>query len=72
LPDVTAYHRPWGAENSGAGIARNACIRAAGVLMLVGVAAMLGACSKCDLPTPWEHGSLGGTPAACHAAPQPD
>jgi hypothetical protein len=52
--------------------ARCAGLRTAGALMVLGLTAMLGACSKCDVPTPWEHGSLGSTPAACHAAPQPD
>jgi hypothetical protein len=32
---------------------------------------MLGACSKCDVPTPWQRSSAGETPAACHSDPAP-
>ena len=44
--------------------------RAAALLALVAAAVMLGACSKCDVPT-WQHGDLGGAPAACHDEPAP-
>jgi hypothetical protein len=40
------------------------------LLVLLGFGLMLGACSKCDFPTPWEHSSAGSTPAACHDSPQ--
>jgi hypothetical protein len=39
-------------------------------LVLLGVGLILGACSKCDVPT-WQHSSTGTTPAACHGGPQP-
>jgi len=33
---------------------------------------MLGACTKCDVPTPWWHqSSAANTPAACHSEPAP-
>jgi hypothetical protein len=35
---------------------------------LLGLALVLGACSKCDVPTPWEHS---GAPNACHDGPEP-
>jgi hypothetical protein len=39
--------------------------------LLLGVSLMLGACSKCDVPT-WQHGSSAeAVPAACHNGPQP-
>jgi hypothetical protein len=48
---------------AGAPVARLAALLAFGL--------MLGACSKCDVPTPWEHSSAGNTPAACHTEPAP-
>jgi hypothetical protein len=38
--------------------------------LLLGAGLMLGACSKCDVPT-WQHSSAGAVPAACHDGPQP-
>lgn len=35
---------------------------------VLGIGLLLGACSKCDVPT-WQHSSLGGAPAACHEGP---
>jgi len=32
---------------------------------VLGIALVLGACSKCDVPT-WQRSSLDGAPAACH------
>jgi hypothetical protein len=49
-------------------IARDRTLR---LLVLAGWALTLGACSKCDIPTPWEHSSAGATPAACHDTPKP-
>jgi hypothetical protein len=40
------------------------------LLALLGFAFMLGACTKCDVPT-WQHSSNGATPAACHDSPAP-
>jgi hypothetical protein len=40
------------------------------LLALLGFALMLGACTKCDVPT-WQHSSTGDTPAACHDSPAP-
>jgi hypothetical protein len=40
------------------------------LLAIAGIGLMLGACSKCDVPTPWQHSSAGGAPAACHDGPQ--
>jgi hypothetical protein len=48
---------------AGAPLGRLAALLAFGLL--------LGACSKCDVPTPWEHSSAGNTPAACHNEPAP-
>jgi hypothetical protein len=41
------------------------------LLALLGFALMLGACTKCDVPT-WQHSSTGDAPVACHdsLAPQ--
>lgn len=38
------------------------------LLILLGLGLVLGACSKCDVPTPWEHQA---TPGSCHDGPQP-
>jgi len=27
----------------------------------------LAACTKCDVPTPWQHGDAGSVPLACHS-----
>jgi len=40
------------------------------LLALVGFALMLGACTKCDVPT-WQHSSSGDAPVACHDSPTP-
>jgi hypothetical protein len=72
MPDLAVRDRRWDEARIGVRMTYAAGVRAAGMLMLLGIAGMLGACSKCDVPTPWEHGSLGSAPAACHAAPQPD
>ncbi len=40
-------------------------------LILLGFGLMLGACTKCDVPTPWQHSSSGSAPVACHDTPQP-
>jgi hypothetical protein len=37
------------------------------LVALLGLGLMLGACSKCDVPTPWWHGS--DVPASCHSEP---
>jgi hypothetical protein len=50
------------------GTARAGALRLAALLAF---GLMLGACSKCDVPTPWEHSSAGHTPAACHTEPAP-
>ena len=39
-------------------------------LALLGFALMLGACTKCDVPT-WQHSSTGDAPVACHDSPAP-
>jgi hypothetical protein len=39
------------------------------LLVAVGFGLMLGACSKCDMPT-W-HSSTGTAPVACHEGPSP-
>jgi hypothetical protein len=41
------------------------------LLALIGFGLMLGACSKCDVPTPWQHGSAGNIADACHDGPAP-
>ncbi len=40
------------------------------LLALLGFALMLGACTKCDVPT-WQHSSTGDATVACHDAPAP-
>jgi hypothetical protein len=40
------------------------------LLALLGFALMLGACTKCDVPT-WQHSSTGNAPVACHDSPAP-
>ncbi|MGD0147953.1 MAG: hypothetical protein ABSB77_05145 [Xanthobacteraceae bacterium] len=40
------------------------------LVALLGVALMLGACTKCDVPT-WQHSSTGDAPVACHDSPAP-
>jgi hypothetical protein len=39
-------------------------------LALLGFGLMLGACTKCDVPT-WQHSSTGDAPVACHDSPAP-
>jgi hypothetical protein len=39
------------------------------LLILLGFGLMLGACSKCDIPTPWEH--IIHQPGSCHGGPEP-
>jgi len=39
------------------------------ILSVLACAAMLSACSKCDVPA-WQQGSTGADPAACHDGPQ--
>jgi hypothetical protein len=41
------------------------------LFFLLGYGLLLGACSKCDVPTPWEHSSAGSAPLACHGTPPP-
>jgi hypothetical protein len=48
--------------------ARIAGDRSLRLFVLLGLALVLGACSKCDVPTPWEHSAA---PASCHDGPQP-
>jgi hypothetical protein len=40
------------------------------LLALLGFGLMLGACTKCDVPT-WQHSSAGDAPVACHDSPAP-
>jgi hypothetical protein len=40
------------------------------LLALLGFGLMLGACTKCDVPT-WQHSSTGDAPVACHDSPAP-
>ena len=40
------------------------------LLALLGFGLMLGACTKCDVPT-WQHSSTGDAPVACHDSPVP-
>jgi hypothetical protein len=40
------------------------------LLPLLGFALMLGACTKCDVPT-WQRSSSGDAPVACHDSPTP-
>ena len=39
--------------------------------MLLGFSLILGACSKCDIPTPWEKSLSKNTPGSCHDEPKP-
>jgi hypothetical protein len=40
------------------------------LIMLLGVGLMLGACSKCDIPTPWEKSISKNTLGSCHDEPK--
>ena len=40
------------------------------LLTLLSFGLMLGACTKCDVPT-WQHSSSGDAPVACHDSPAP-
>jgi hypothetical protein len=40
------------------------------LIALLGLGLMLGACTKCDVPT-WQHSSAGDAPVACHDSPAP-
>ena len=40
------------------------------LLALLGFVLMLGACTKCDVPS-WQHSSSGDAPVACHDSPAP-
>jgi hypothetical protein len=40
------------------------------LVALLGFGLMLGACTKCDVPT-WQHSSSGDAPVACHDSPAP-
>jgi hypothetical protein len=40
------------------------------LLPLLGFVLMLGACTKCDVPT-WQRSSSGDAPVACHDSPAP-
>jgi len=40
------------------------------LLAFLGFTLMLGACTKCDVPS-WQHSSTGDAPAACHDSPAP-
>lgn len=40
------------------------------LVALLGFGLMLGACTKCDVPT-WQHSSAGDAPVACHDSPAP-
>jgi hypothetical protein len=50
-------------------IAQRAGLPLLRLVALLAFGLMLGACTKCDVPTPWEHSSAGTTPAACHNEP---
>jgi hypothetical protein len=41
------------------------------LFMLLGFSLILGACSKCDIPTPWEKSISKNTPGSCHDEPKP-
>jgi hypothetical protein len=41
------------------------------LVVLLGVGLTLGACSKCDIPTPWENSISKNTPGSCHDEPRP-
>lgn len=48
--------------------ARPIGLRTLPLLVLVGVGLMLGACSKCSVPT-WQHSNWGMGPLSCHDEP---
>jgi hypothetical protein len=37
------------------------------LVALVALGLTLGACSKCDIPTPWQRSDAGSAPAACRS-----
>ena len=55
-------------EASGVAPARTARPWLPRLAAVLGIGLLLGACSKCDVPT-WQHSSLDGAPAACHDGP---
>jgi hypothetical protein len=62
------YGVSWSGAREGQGImprfAESACTWVARILAVAGVGLMLGACTKCDVPT-WPS-SQPGAPASCH------
>jgi len=55
-------------EGSGIAPARAAGAWLTRLAAVLGIGLLLGACSKCDVPT-WQRSSLDGAPAACHDGP---
>jgi hypothetical protein len=41
------------------------------LFILLGLGLVLGACTKCDIPTPWENSLSKNTPGSCHDEPKP-
>jgi hypothetical protein len=48
-------------------VLRLAADHARRLFVIAAAAAALAACSKCDVPTPWQHGDAGSAPLACHS-----
>ena len=48
-------------------VLRFAAVHLRRLVVVAAAAAALAACSKCDVPTPWQHGDAGGIPLACHS-----
>ena len=58
-------HRERGRAGLMSKVAHIVAERVARLLLIVGFALALDACSKCDIPT-WQHGDVGSAPLACH------
>jgi hypothetical protein len=48
-------------------VLRSAANRARCLAVIAAASLVLAACTKCDVPTPWQHGDAGSAPLACHS-----
>ena len=48
-------------------VLRFAAGRARCLMVIAAASVALAACTKCDVPTPWQHGDAGSAPLACHS-----
>jgi hypothetical protein len=48
-------------------VLRFAADRARCLAVIAAASVALAACTKCDVPTPWQRGDAGSAPLACHS-----